>query len=181
MSVRSARARVEDVHELAMAMPHVTVEPGSRGNPVYQVGGKSFGFFRNPRADATDPETGERYADVIVFWVGSESDKLAMIQDRASPFFTTAHFDGHPSVLLRSSRIGELARDELAEMVQDAWLAQVSERRRTLPGLPRRRSGSGSMTGTSAMALATLGLGPAHTDTTPGHVGHKVLRSRHSR
>ena len=131
MSVRSARARVEDVHELAMAMPHVTVEPGSRGNPVYQVGGKSFVFFRNPRADATDPETGERYADVIVFWVGSQSDKQAMVQDRASPFFTTAHFDGHPSVLLRSSRIGELARDELAEVVQDAWLAQVSERRRT--------------------------------------------------
>jgi len=131
MSVRSARARVEDVHELAMVMPHVTVEPGSHGNPVYQVGGKSFVFFRNPRADATDPETGERYADVIVFWVGSESDKQAMVQDRASPFFTTAHFDGHPSVLLRSSRIGELARDELAEVVQDAWLAQVSERRRT--------------------------------------------------
>ena len=131
MSVRSARARVEDVHELAMAMPHVTVEPGSRGNPVYQVGGKSFVFFRNPRADATDPETGERYADVIVFWVGSQSDKQAMVQDRASPFFTTAHFDGHPSVLLRSSRIGELARDELAEVVQDAWFAQVSERRRT--------------------------------------------------
>jgi hypothetical protein len=55
MSVRSARALVEDVHELAMAMPHVAVEPGSRGNPVYQVGGKSFVFFRNPRADATDP------------------------------------------------------------------------------------------------------------------------------
>lgn len=131
MSVRSARARVEDVHEPAMAMPHVTVEPGSRGNPVYQVGGKSFVFFRNPRADATDRETGEAYADVIVFWVGSESDKQAMVQDRASPFFTTAHFDGHPSVLLRSSRIGELVRDELAEVVQDAWLAQVSERRRT--------------------------------------------------
>jgi len=57
---------------------------------VYQVGGKSFVFFRNPRADATDPETGERYADVIVFWVGSESDKQAMVQDRASLFFTTA-------------------------------------------------------------------------------------------
>ncbi len=130
MSVRSARARVEDVHELAMARPHVTVESGSRGNPICQVGGKSFVFFRNPRADATDPETGERYEDVIVLWVGSELDKQAMVQDPASPFFTTAHFDGHPSVLLRASRIGELARAELAEVIQDAWLAQVSERRR---------------------------------------------------
>lgn len=130
MSVGSARSRVEDVHKLAKAMPHVTVEPGSHGNPVYQVGGKSFIFFRNPRADATDPETGERYPDVIVFWVASESDKQAMVQDPASPFFTTPHFDGHPSVLLRSSRISELAPDELAEVVQDAWLARASERRR---------------------------------------------------
>lgn len=116
----SVRARVEDVHELAMRMPHVKVEPGSRDNPGYQVGGKSFVFFRNPRSDATDPETGERYADVIVFWVALESDKQAMVQDPASPFFTTAHFDGHPSVLLLSSRIGELTRDELVEVVQDA-------------------------------------------------------------
>ena len=50
-------------------MPHVTVERGPRDNPVYQVGGKSFVFFRNPRPDAVDPETGERYDDVIVFWV----------------------------------------------------------------------------------------------------------------
>ncbi len=132
MSVNSARKRVEDVHELAMAMPHVTVELGSRGNPVYQVGGKSFVFFRNPRADATDPETGARYTDVIVIWLSSESDKQAMVQDATSPFFTTPHFDGHPSVLLRSSRIGELTRDELTEVVQDAWLAQASERRRTI-------------------------------------------------
>lgn len=126
--MRSARARVEDVHELAMAMPHVTdraVTPSIRS-----VANRSSSSA-NPRADATDPETGERDADVIVFWVGSESDKQAMVQDRASPFFTTAHFDGHPSALLRSSRIGELARDELAEVVQDAWLARVSERRRT--------------------------------------------------
>ncbi len=130
MSAKSDRARVEDVHELALGMPHVTVERGPRGNPVYQVGGKSFVFFRNPRADATDPETGERYTDVIVFWVASESDKQAMVQDPAAPFFTTPHFDGHRSVLLRSSRIGELTRQELAEVVQDAWLAQASDRRR---------------------------------------------------
>lgn len=110
-------------------MPHVTVERGSSENPVYQVGRKSFVFFRTPRPDATDPETGERYADVIVFWVGSEADKLALVQDRTSPFFTTPHFDGHNSVLLRASRIGELTRDELAEVVQDAWLAQASKRR----------------------------------------------------
>jgi hypothetical protein len=126
---RSRTARIEDVHELALAMPHVTVDYGTGDNPIYQVGGKSFIFFRNPRPDAIAPETGERYRDVIVFWVASEADKQAMIQDETSPFFTTAHFDGHPSVLLRASRIGELAREELAELVQDAWLSRASARR----------------------------------------------------
>jgi hypothetical protein len=120
---------VQDVHELALGMPHVTVVDGSRGNPVYQVGGKSFVFFRNPRPDAVDPVTGERYPDVIVFWVPSESDKHALVQDDASPFFTTPHFDGHPSVLVRASRIGELTRQELAELVEDAWLSRASRAR----------------------------------------------------
>ncbi len=121
---------MEDVHALAAGMPHVTVVRGGAGNPVYQVGGKSFVFFRTPRPDATDPETGERYPDVIVFWVESESDKLALVQDDSTPFFTTAHFNGHPSVLLRASRLGELSREELAEVVQDAWLSRASKRRR---------------------------------------------------
>ncbi len=130
MPVEAPRARVEDVHELALSMPHVTVDRGPAGNPVYQVGGKSFIFFRTPRPDAVDPETGERYADVIVFWVPSESEKQALVQDPTSAFFTTAHFDGHRSVLLRASRIGELTRQELSEVVQDAWLARASTRRR---------------------------------------------------
>jgi hypothetical protein len=122
-------ARIEDVHELAVNMPHVSVTYGGHGNPVYQVGGKSFIFFRNPRPDATDPETGERYPDVIVFWVESEADKLALIQDESSPFFTTSHFDGHQSVLIRASRLGELTLQELTEVVQDAWLCRASATR----------------------------------------------------
>jgi len=122
-------ARIEDVHDLAMAMPHVTIVDGSSDNPVYQVGGKSFIFFRNPRPDAVDPDTGERYDDVIVFWVESEDDKLSLVQDESTPFFTTAHFNGHRSVLLRASRISEITRPELAEIVQDAWLSRASARR----------------------------------------------------
>jgi hypothetical protein len=129
MAAGSRRARVGDVHQLAMAMPHVTVLHGGQGNPVYQVGGKSFVFFRTRRPDAVDPATGERYADVIMFWVESEADKLALVQDPATPFFTTEHFDGHLSVLVRGSRIGELTIEELTEVVQDAWLARASHTR----------------------------------------------------
>ena len=129
MATGGRQARIEDVHELAMSMPHVTVWRGPTGNPVYQVGGKSFVFFRNPRPDAVDPGTGERYCDVIVFWVPSESDKLALVQDEATPFFTTPHFNGHLSVLVRGGKIGELTLQELTEVVQDAWLSRASPRR----------------------------------------------------
>jgi len=120
---------VEDVHEIAASMPHVVVEEGSLRNPVYQVGGSSFVFFRNPRPDAVDPDTGERYDDVIVIWVESEDDKAALVQDPNSPFFTTDHFNGHRSVLVRASRLGEVTREELAELIQDAWLSRASTRR----------------------------------------------------
>ena len=123
-------ATVADVHEIAAGMPHVSRIEGSKaGNAVYQVGGKSFVFFRTPRPDAVDPDTGERYADVIVIWVESEADKLALTQDPASPFFTTSHFDGHPSVLIRQSRLGEIGVTELRELIQDAWLCRASKRR----------------------------------------------------
>ncbi len=118
------------MHELAAAMPFVKAGAGPSGNNVYQVGGKSFVFFRTPRPDAVDPETGERYDDVIVLWVASQEEKQALVQDPSSPFFTTPHFDGHRSVLVRASRLAELTRDELAEVVQEAWLSQASRHRR---------------------------------------------------
>ena len=110
-------------------MPHVKRIEGPKGNPIYQVGGKSFVFFRTPQPDAEDPETGERYADVIMIWVESESDKLALLQDPGSPFFTTDRFDGHPSVLVRASALAEIGKQELAELIQDAWLSRASKRR----------------------------------------------------
>lgn len=123
------RAKAADVHALAKALPHVTVYDVESPTPVYQVGGKSFVFFRTPRPDAVDPVTGQRYDDVVVFWVADLAAKEALVQDPSTPFFTTPHFDGHPSVLLRLSRIGELSRLELAEVIEDAWLSRASARR----------------------------------------------------
>ena len=128
--MRDRPAVVDDVHAIASALPHVTrVEGPKAGNPIYQVGGKSFVFFRTPRPDAVDPDSGERYSDVIVIWVESEDDKRALTQDPDSPFFTTDHFNGHLSVLVRASRLGEVSVMELRELIQDAWLSRASARR----------------------------------------------------
>ena len=125
----SRPAELADVHALAEAMPHVTRVDGSQGNPVYQVGGKSFIFFRTPRPDAVDPATGERYRDVIVFWVESDADKQSLVDDENSPFFTTPHFNGHLSVLLRAKDLPRVTYAELREIIQDAWLCRASAAR----------------------------------------------------
>jgi hypothetical protein len=118
------RARVQDVHDVASALPEVTCTDGR----VYQVKGRSFVFFRTPRPDALDPGTGERLTDVIVFWVESPEEKEAMVADASTPYFTTTHFNGHQSVLLRASRIAEIDRDEVAELVTEAWLSRAPKR-----------------------------------------------------
>ena len=123
------RAQVSDVHRIAASMPHVNRLEGPKGNSIYQVGGKSFVFFRTPQPDATDPASGERHSDVIMLWVESESDKLTLVQDPGSPFFTARHFDGHPSVLVRAGRLPEITTTELAELIQDAWLSRASKKR----------------------------------------------------
>lgn len=123
-----AKATVRDVHEIAASMPEAERIFGTADNPIYQVRRKSFVYFRNPRPDAVDPDTGERYTDVIVFWVESESDKLALVEDDATPFFTTPHFDGYAAVLLRAGRLDELDRSELAEVIADSWLVRAPKR-----------------------------------------------------
>lgn len=122
-------ATVADVHEVAQSMPHVTRIDGSQGKPIYQVGGKSFIFFRNPRPDAKHPVTGERYDDVIVIWVESQADKQSLTSNPGSPFFTTDHFNGHDSVLIRERDLEAITYEELKEVIQDAWLSRASAKR----------------------------------------------------
>lgn len=121
-------ARVEDIRTLATALPDVVVS-GDDARPGFAVGGKTFVFFRGPRKDAVDPETGERYEDVIAFHVESEADKQALVLDESTPFFTTPHWNGYNAVLLLGRHIARLSRGELGEIIQDAWLARAPKRK----------------------------------------------------
>lgn len=121
------RARVDDLHEIAMNLPGVTLETSWGDRPTYKVKGKGFLIFREPRADAIDPGTGDRMDDVVVFMVPDQTDKDALVAEDG-PFFTTAHFNGHNAVLLRQRDLGRISRDELAEVIADAWLACAPKR-----------------------------------------------------
>jgi hypothetical protein len=117
-----------DLDELALAMPETTKDVSDDGRPSYLVHGKMFCFHRSRRPDAVDPDTGERMADVLMFRVEDDGVKQLMLADPRGVFFTTPHFDGYPAVLMRIPRLAELDRDELRDIVVEAWLTRAQKR-----------------------------------------------------
>jgi hypothetical protein len=117
-----------DLDELALAMPQVTKEMSEDGRPSYSVHGKSFCFHRSRRPDALDPETRERLDDVLVFRVDDLDVKELLLADDRGVFFTTPHWDGYAAVLVRIPNLGRLERDELRDLVVDAWLTRAQKR-----------------------------------------------------
>ena len=125
--VRSRRARLTDLDEIALALPEVTRDPPEGGRPAYAVRGRTFAFARGPRKDAFDPETGEPYEDVLAFSCTAE-DKEAMVGDATSPWFTTPHWNGYNAVLLLERDLPKVTVAELREVLTDAWLAKAPKR-----------------------------------------------------
>jgi hypothetical protein len=117
-----------DLDELALAMPQVTKDVSEDGRPTYLVHGKFFCFHRSRRPDALDPETGERLDDVLVFRVDGGDVKELLLADDRGVFFTTPHWDGYAAVLVRIRDLGLIDREELRDLVIDAWLTRAQKR-----------------------------------------------------
>jgi hypothetical protein len=101
-----------DVRELALALPATTEKP-SYGTPGFRVRDKLF-------ARMLDLD-----GEVLVVWTGSEEEKEGLIAAEPAKFFTTAHYDGHPHVLVR---LAVVDRDELADLLDDAWRIRAPAR-----------------------------------------------------
>lgn len=123
-----AVATMADVDELALALPQTTKEVSDDGRPTYLVHGKMFCFHRSPRRDAVDPETGERLDDVFVFRVVDLDVKELLLADARGHFFTTPHWNGYAAVLLRIPDLEQIDRDELRDLVVEAWLTRAQKR-----------------------------------------------------
>jgi hypothetical protein len=117
-----------DLDELALALPQTTKQLSEDTRPEYRVHGKLFCCQRGRRKDALDPETGERLDDVLMFRVADLGVKELMLGDERGLFFTTDHFDGYPAVLLRIPSLADVDRDELHDLVAEAWLTRAQRR-----------------------------------------------------
>jgi hypothetical protein len=120
-------ATMADLDELALAMPQATRRE-DRERPAYLVHGKLFLCHRTQRPDAVDAETGERLDDVLMFRVADLGEKELLLADGRGLFFTTPHFDGYPAVLLRIPDLERMERDELRDLVAEAWLTRAQKR-----------------------------------------------------
>jgi hypothetical protein len=117
-----------DLDELALALPQTTKELSEDGRPSYLVHGKLFCCHRGRRRDAVDPATGERLDDVLMFRVPDLGVKELLVSEDRGVFFTTPHFDGYPAVLVRIPDLARLDRDEVEELVVEAWLTRAQKR-----------------------------------------------------
>jgi len=128
----SRRATPDDIETICLSLPEVEFGITWGDRPTYKVpkGDKGRGFllYRMPHKTAIDPETGEMYDDLLVIRVPSEADKLALVEDDSTPFFTIDHFRGFNAVLVQQSRLGELEYDELAEIITEAWVHVAPKR-----------------------------------------------------
>ena len=101
------------VREIASAFPEVE-ENTSHGQPSFRVRGKLFAWM-SPNREAEG-----------AFVVRVDRDeKQLMIDSNPDVYFSTAHYEGYPAVLIRLERI---ERDELAERLEDSWLIQAPKR-----------------------------------------------------
>ena len=121
-------ATMADLDALAMAMPQTTKEVSEDGRPSYLVHGKMYCFHRSRRPDAVDPASGERMADVLMFRVADLDVKELILSDDRGVYFTTPHFNGYPAVLVRIPNLERLDREELRELVAEAWLTRAQKR-----------------------------------------------------
>lgn len=121
------RARASDVDEIAASLPETELGTSWGDLPTWKVRGKGFLIYRMPHRTAVDPDTGEMWDDLLVVVTPDMGAKQALVE-ADNPFFTIEHFRSHTGVLVRLSRLGEMDRDELVEIITDAWATRAPKK-----------------------------------------------------
>jgi hypothetical protein len=101
----------DDVRRAALSLPATSEKP-SYGTPGFRVKDKLFARIREE-------------GDVLVVWVSDLGEKDALIASEPDKFFTTPHYDGSETVLVR---FGAVDVDELTELLTDSWRLRAPKR-----------------------------------------------------
>jgi hypothetical protein len=100
----------QSAREIALALPGVE-EGTCYGTPAFRVRGK---FLARLKEDG----------DSLVVKIDFDTRDI-LLQADPETFYTTPHYAGHPSVLVRLSKVD---RDDLARLLEDAWRQSAPKR-----------------------------------------------------
>jgi hypothetical protein len=118
-------ADLGQVRMIAMGLPQ-SEERESRGRVQWRVGERLFVWERPLRAkEVLELGAGAPDGAILGARVEHEGAKRALITDDPDVYFTTSHFDGHASILVRLDAI-DLPR--LEELIVEAWLVRAPKR-----------------------------------------------------
>lgn len=104
-------ATEDDVRRLALTLPS-TIERPSYGTPGFRVQDRLFARMHEQPG-------------VLVAFRSSVEDRDELIASAPSKFFTTLHYAGHASVLVRLAAIDG---EELGALLEEAWQTRASRR-----------------------------------------------------
>jgi hypothetical protein len=99
-----------DVATFALGLPNVT-EGTSYGTRAFHVAKKLFIRWREE-------------GDSIILWVSDLAEKEAVLASDTKKFWTTPHYDGHPTVLVR---FGKLKKAELEDLIEHSYRQRASK------------------------------------------------------
>ena len=114
------------LREICLALPEVSETVTRQGTPgrAWQVRTRKFAWERRfSKADLRRLGDASVPADpILALCVEDEGEKQAVLAEGAAGFFTIAHLDGYPILLVELSR-ADPAR--LRDAIEDAWLAKA--------------------------------------------------------
>jgi hypothetical protein len=103
----------DTVRQIASSLPGAE-ESTTYGQPAFKVGGKLFAWI-----------SPDRHAEgALALRIDLDEKELA-IAASSGVFFQTAHYEGHPILLVRLELVGEA---ELEERIEESWLLRAPKR-----------------------------------------------------
>lgn len=107
----------DDVRRIAMALPEANEAEDRFAFSVANRGKqKAFVWAWNERVEPTKPRVPR--SDVVAIRVPDQVEKEALLGSNQEAFFTEAHYNGFPAVLVR---LPQISLTELEELITDAW------------------------------------------------------------
>jgi hypothetical protein len=101
----------DDILRICQTLPEA-IQNGSG----FEVRGKGFAWYYQEKIEGRKGRVERK--DVLAVRVANESEKQILLAADPEKFFTTAHYNGYPAILVQLTAI---ETDELAELLTDAW------------------------------------------------------------